>query len=318
MAGEVPVKHNLLPAAMVALAVCPAGAQPVLPAAFPMPLFGVNSGHTLQARADGRSAGGADWAISLSVAATSASLEPGTDPDLGRLTLTGRPPSKTGDVNWAGLLEDQLRVEGTLHMFRYMTEASTRNKIHHTRFFDGYVQAVSGYFEGDPRWPDGDPFAGNNINHPLQGAISSHVYTNNDRRCKGVQYGDPGYWGCLRRATIYSVAASLNWEWNPLMSESALGNVGRYRTCEQRKCIGEGGWSDFVMTPAGGLGIRLAGDIARARLWPVLDGHLSGSLEARMLGTAVKIATDPGGLAARAFSGDLRGALSSRPASGRR
>ena len=168
------------------------------------------------------------------------------------------------------------------------------------------------------RWEDGDPFFNNNINHPLMGAASAHIYLNHDRRCKDVGYGDRRYWGCMGRATVYSVAASLNWEWNPLMSESALGNVGRHYACQHRKCTGEGGWTDFVMTPAGGLGIRLAGDIARAKLWPVLERTLSGNAAARVLKTAVKIATDPGRLAACAFSADFRGALATRPATGRR
>jgi len=312
------MKKNLLSVAMVVLAAAPVCAQTAFPGGTSKPVFTVTFGHAPQASETGARAFDGSRPASLSAALTSLSFEATTAARRWPLFLGGRTAEQTGDIDWAGLVGDQLRVDGTLHLFRYAMELPTREKILHTRFVDGYVDAVRGYFEGDPRWEDGDPAVGNNFNHPLQGSISSYVYTFNDRRCKGVQYGDPAYWGCLRRATIYSVAASLNWEWNPLMSESALGNVGRYHACAQRKCAGEGGWTDFVMTPVGGLGIRLAGDIARAKLWPVLERRLSDNAAARVLKTALKVATDPGRLAACAFRADFRGALATRPATGRR
>jgi hypothetical protein len=222
------------------------------------------------------------------------------------------------DVDWIGLLTEQTRVDGIMHLFRMTTEPGTRARVASGPFVKGYLDAVQGYFEGTARWEDGDPFYGNNINHPLMGAVSSHTYTNHDRRCKGVMYGDAGYWACIRRATIFSFAASLSWEWNPLMSESALGGVGRFHECQRGSCTGDGGWSDFVMTPLGGLGIRVAGDIARARLWPVLDRNLSGNVAAKIVKNVIKVATAPGYLANCAFNGNFENALSSRPAMGRR
>jgi hypothetical protein len=96
------------------------------------------------------------------------------------------------------------------------------------------------------------------------------------------------------------------------MSESALGHVGKFYTCANGKCTGEGGWTDFVMTPLGGMGLRVAGDIARAKLWPKLDEHLSGNVAAKILKVAIKVATDPSGMANAALNMNFKGMLSAR------
>ena len=49
----------------------------------------------------------------------------------------------------------------------------------------------------------------NDIGHPIMGAVYSHIYTNHDRACARIAYGDAGYWSCMRRATIYAAIASV-------------------------------------------------------------------------------------------------------------
>jgi hypothetical protein len=216
----------------------------------------------------------------------------------------------TGDVDWLGMLADQLRLDGIFH-FKRLFETKTAPEIFGQKHFPGYVAAVKGYFETDFRWSDGDPFHVNNIYHPFTGSLTSLIYTDHDRRCKDIAYGDRGYWSCIRRATTYAVAASANWEWNPLISESALGFVGRHYSRVNGQYAGEGGWTDFVMTPLGGMGIRVAGDIARARLWPFLDRHLSGNVWARALNVTLKIVSNPSRMVNRALNLELKGALDS-------
>jgi len=214
------------------------------------------------------------------------------------------------NIDWLGLFTDELRLDGIMHMKR-MTEPKTVREVYHQKHFEGYLKGLDGYWTTPARWNDGDRFVNNDINHPFMGSLYSLIYTNNDRRCKDTTYGDRGYWACVRRATIFSALASVNWEWNPLMSETAIGQVGRHYTCVTGSCAGEGGWSDFVMTPMGGLGLRVLGDIARAKLWPVLDRHLSGNRAARILNVALKIATNPSRMVNRALSLNFDGALSS-------
>jgi len=227
------------------------------------------------------------------------------------------PKARKSRIDWLGLLSEQVRVDAIMHMYR-LTEPKTHREVYHRQYLEGYVSGVKGYFTGPARWEDGDPFYGNNFNHPLMGAVYAHTYLNHDRSCKGVSYGDHGFWGCIGRAAAYSAVASVNWEWNPVMSETAIGHVGKFYTCANGRCAGEGGWSDFVMTPLGGLGMSIAGDIARAKLWPTLDRHLSGNLPARILKVALKVATDPASFAHAAFNMDFRNVMASRPYTGRR
>jgi hypothetical protein len=225
--------------------------------------------------------------------------------------------SRGGAIDWIGLLTEQVKVDAVMHMYR-LTELKTNRELFHRAYVKGYVSGVEGYFTTGPRWNDGDPFYRNNIYHPIMGGVSNHVYTNHDRRCTDLKYGDRQYWSCIRRATIFSVVASVNWEWNPLMSETAIGHVGKFHTCVNGKCAGEGGWSDFVMTPLGGAAFRIAGDIARAKLWPVLDRRLSGNTAAKIAKAALKVASDPCGMANRAFNLNFKNALSTSPHAGRR
>jgi hypothetical protein len=122
----------------------------------------------------------------------------------------------------------------------------------------------------------------------------------------------------MKRAAIYSALASANWEWNPVMSESALGHIGKFYTCENGRCKGEGGWTDLDMTPLGGMGIRIAGDLARTRLWPVLDRKLAGSPMARALNYTVKTLTAPSHFLNCAFKIDFTNAWNATPSKARR
>ncbi len=97
------------------------------------------------------------------------------------------------------------------------------------------------------------------------------------------------------------------------MSESALGHIGKFRTCRNGRCQGEGGWTDLVMTPLGGMGIRIVGDLARARLWPVLDQNLSGGRVSKALNYTLKTLTAPSHFLNCAFKLDFRNAW--KPAS---
>jgi hypothetical protein len=213
------------------------------------------------------------------------------------------------NIDWVGLLNEQAHIDATMHAKRLL-EPKTHREVVVPNQFQGYVDGLKGYVDHGLRWNDGDGFLTNNINHPIMGATYSRIYTNHDRRCTAIAYGDPGYWGCVKRATIYAVLASANWEWNPMMSETAIGHVGKAHTCINGKCTGEGGWTDLVMTPMGGMGIRVAGDIARAKLWPKLDKHLSGNLGAKILKAAIKVVTDPSGMANAAFNLNFEGIMS--------
>lgn len=220
-----------------------------------------------------------------------------------------------GSVDWAGLFSQQTRVDAAMHWLR-LFQPKFHEPLYHSQFYKGYAEAMKGYFSRSPRWNDGDDFFTNDIGHPIMGAVFSYTFTDYDRRCANTVYGDAGYWSCIRRAAVYAAFASANWEWNPLMSESALGHIGKYYSCERGRCTGEGGWTDLVMTPLGGIGIRIAGDVARAKLWPKLDRGMSGNPLSRVLAYTLKTATAPGHFLNCAFKLDFRDAWKSTTAAG--
>jgi hypothetical protein len=204
-----------------------------------------------------------------------------------------------------------------MHWLR-LRQPKFHQPLYHSPYFKGYLDALTGYYSLPLRWDDGDDFITNDIGHPIMGALFAHTFTDYDRRCTDVVFGEGRYWSCMKRAAIYATLASANWEWNPVMSESALGHIGKFRTCEGGKCRGEGGWTDLVVTPLGGMGIRIAGDLARARLWPALNRNLSGTPLARALNCTVKALTAPGHVLNCAFKLDFRNAWSPTPSKARR
>ena len=215
--------------------------------------------------------------------------------------------ARKGNVDWLGLLSQQTRVDAIMHALR-LRQSKFHVPVYHSPFFKGYAEALRGYFTTPLRWSDGDDFLTNDIGHPIMGAVFSYTYTDFDRRCQTMIFGEGEYWSCVRRGTIYASLASVNWEWNPLMSESSLGHIGKFHSCANGKCKGECGWTDFVMTPVGGMGIRIAGDYARARLWPTLDRRLSGSTLGRVINVTVKILTAPSHVLNCAFNLDFKDA----------
>ena len=222
---------------------------------------------------------------------------------------------REANIDWVGLLSQQTRVDAIMHGLR-LQQPKFHDPLYHSAFFKGYGEALKGYCSSPLRWNDGDDFMTNDVGHPVMGAVFSYTFTDYDRRCSDMVFGEGNYWSCMKRATIYASLASANWEWNPVMSESALGHIGKFYTCKSGKCQGEGGWTDLVMTPLGGMAIRLAGDLARARLWPVLDRKLSGGGLAKALNYTLKTLTAPSHFLNCAFKLDFRNAWS--PASPRR
>jgi hypothetical protein len=302
------MKRTPFSIAVLVLAADAAFAQPVVFAPNPRPLFSATPA--------------ASWHMDVDFSLPPAPRSPASPLTLAAETKrwelalrTSRP--RAGDVDWQGLFTQQTRVDATMHWLR-LRQPKFHAPLYHSAYFPGYRDAMKGYFSLPLRWNDGDDFLTNDIGHPVIGALFAYTFTDYDRRCSNLVFGEGSYWPCMRRAAIYSALASANWEWNPVMSESALGHIGKFYTCDNGKCEGEGGWTDLVVTPLGGMGIRIAGDLARARLWPVLDRRLSGGPLAKALNYTVKTLTAPSHFLNCAFKIDFKNAWSATPSKARR
>ena len=86
-------------------------------------------------------------------------------------------------VDWRHLFEQSFVFLSVEHAFRCATEEGTRQQFSGP-FFQGYFNSV-GNLHG---WNDGDPFIVNYVGHPMQGAVSSRIWTHYDRAYRDIQY----------------------------------------------------------------------------------------------------------------------------------
>ena len=149
-------------------------------------------------------------------------------------------------IDVEGLLKQEVRFLAIEHIFRLITQPSTRTGG--TGLGSGYRSAV-GSLHG---WSDGDPFHVNYIGHPMQGAISGYIWQQNDKRYRAVRFGrSPEYWKAKLRATAFSLAHSEQFEIGPV-SEASIGQIQKYYPQQ--------GFVDHVITPALGLAWQLGED----------------------------------------------------------
>jgi hypothetical protein len=156
-------------------------------------------------------------------------------------------------VDWKGLSKDSLQFLVIMNGFRIATEPGTRQALHNP-FFSGYIRAVSNMHG----WDDGDPFYVNYIGHPIQGSVSTFIWTNRDREYQREHIGwNSGYLKSKLRAGAYAYVLSASFEVGP-MSEASLGEIQRYHPAN--------GFVDHVVTPTVGL------------MWSVLEDEIDDSL----------------------------------------
>lgn len=171
------------------------------------------------------------------------------------------PPNQEPETfEWRPAMNQSMRFLLIQHGFRLAFQPGTRARLGGPFFSDWWesVKATEGWGDGD------NPFI-NYVAHPMQGAMSGYIQVQNDPRGKRLEFGRDGtYWRSRLKALAWNVAYSEQFELGPI-SESSLGNVG------QRK--GTSGYSDHVVTPAGGFVVMLAED--------ALDRFLVRKLESR-------------------------------------
>lgn len=171
------------------------------------------------------------------------------------------PPKQEPEAfEWRPAINQSMRFLLIQHGFRLAFQPGTRARLGGPFFSDWWesVKATEGWGDGD------NPFI-NYVGHPMQGAMSGYIQVQNDPKGKKLEFGRDGtYWRSRLKALAWNFAYSEQFELGPI-SESSLGNVG------QRK--GTSGYSDHVVTPAGGLVVMVAED--------VLDRFLVRKLESK-------------------------------------
>ena len=189
-------------------------------------------------------------ALPASIPNTSASANPSS---IYLVTTKNEKAAPRPSVDWKGLSKDSLQFLVLMNGFRIATEPGTRDGLHNP-FFSGYFKAVSNMHG----WDDGDPFYVNYIGHPIQGAVSTFIWTARDGEYAREHIGwNSGYVKSKLRAGAYAYVLSVSFELGPL-SEASIGEVQRYHPAN--------GFVDHVVTPTVGL------------MWSVLEDEIDDSL----------------------------------------
>ena len=195
-----------------------------------------------------------------------------------------------------GAVSDSLKLLLIEHGTRIALQEKTRQALEEGKFWPDYRRSVR-----FPRqWGDTDGGLINYVGHPIHGAAAGYIWLDHDPAAPSDFRPTPAYWSSRMRAFAFSAVYSLQFEIGPL-SEASIGNVGmRPETT---------GWVDYVVTPAGALGLIVAED--------ALDRYVVQWAERRVknpiLRIGMRFAANPGRTMANTASGRLPWHRDGRP-----
>ena len=162
--------------------------------------------------------------------------------------------SSGGGVRWRPLLRDSLVFLTVQHAFRATFEDGTWDETTKGIFWDDYFASVKTLC----CWDDGDNKSTNYLFHPMMGSTSTFIFANNHGDSEVARPGEALYWSAKGKALAYTFVYSAYFEIGPVLSESAIGNVGLKP--------GQQTFVDFVTTPVIGLGWSIGEDVLRVHL----------------------------------------------------
>lgn len=161
-------------------------------------------------------------------------------------------------VHWG-----QLTIEGSLYLaFQNAGNLYTgywyRYETMHGKWWDRYVNSVEGWRWNV--WDDNNPVLDDYVGHPMMGAITNAIWTQNDPKGMTLEYSNTWpYWRSKLRATAFSTFFSFEWKLGPI-GEASVGHNGDHYFGDNHSVTNETGWVELVTTPVGGLGWTVAED----------------------------------------------------------
>lgn len=176
---------------------------------------------------------------------------------------------------WRPALIQSFLFLGIQHGFR-MTEAKTRDELDGP-FFRDWKESVQG-LRG---WDDGGRTFTNYVAHPMQGAITGHIFINNSGSARYQHFGlSKDYWTSRLKVLAWSAVWSTQFEIGPI-SEASLGNVGQKPAPNGRSKMT---WGDLVITPTVGTAFVIMEDaIDRFILRDWLERKIGNRLAMKIL-----------------------------------
>lgn len=166
-----------------------------------------------------------------------------------------------GHYSVKGLLWQSLAFTGIEQSYRFSTDYFMRHLIADGPYWHDYMASMEHWDMN--RWSDGDDFLVDDIGHPMQGAVSGFIEIQNSPRQRMLRFGKSSeYWHSRFLAMIWATVFSTQQKIGPL-GEAGLGDDGGYTYVPNCPAIctswrpgqtylNNTGWTDFIMTPAGG------------------------------------------------------------------
>ena len=189
-------------------------------------------------------------------------------------------------MDWAGLLTEQVLVDTIMHTKR-IHEPKTIREVEAPNQFDGYVAGLKGYVEHGVRW--GTATGSSRTTWPPDhgGRLLPHLHEPRPRLRQDR----------LRRYRLLVLHAPRNRLRRDCQRQLRVqsrperdrGRARRQGSHLRQWHVHRRRGMDRLPDDAGRrIGVRIAGDFARAKLWPALDRHLSGNIGARILNAVIK------------------------------
>ncbi len=170
--------------------------------------------------------------------------------------------------DYTGAIKQSLLFLGVQHGYAVLGQAKTRRALKHGPFFKDYIDSVKSLHG----WDDGGRFFTNYIAHPMQGALTGHVYVQNSPQALREQFSmSTKYWKTRMKAMLWTAAWSTQFEIGPV-SQASIGNVG---------LKGKQTYEDIVVTPTAGMAMLIAED--------ALDRYAVEYIERRTSNRYIKI-----------------------------
>lgn len=172
------------------------------------------------------------------------------------------PEEEPGRYSIKGLLWQSLAFTGVENGYRLATDHYLRHLLADGPFWHDYFASMQHW--DMTRWSDGDSFVVDDIGHPMQGAVSAFIEIQNSPSQRVLRLSrSKAYWRSRFLALMWATVFSTQQKIGPL-GEAAIGNDGGFTYtpgCEFNcpvppgtipKYLNNTGWTDFIMTPAGG------------------------------------------------------------------
>lgn len=160
----------------------------------------------------------------------------------------------TKSIAWGPLLSQSLLFSVFQHSVRLGFEDGPWEETLEGPFWEDWINSVKGLC----CWDDGDRNTTNYIFHPLLGSEAAMIFANNHRASRLTAPGAKGYWNAKFKQGLFAFAYSTYFELGPVLSETALGNVG-LDPAEQT-------YLDLVITPLAGTLLSAGEDFMRLYL----------------------------------------------------